>query len=532
MSDAREAPVTVGQVLAMGLLPVHETLGGQNALLRQVEVVVPGTTPRAIGTLRAGSLVVFDRSQLAAEDVTIDLAIRSGYGARIAGIVAQRAQRSIPLVTRRLAERFEMPVVLLDHVEVGDVVAMLERHVRAPAALGAELLGTAITAMSSPPRDTAELIRRLGDALRCPTALIDAEGHVITGDLGRITDELRTRVKDLAASPTASTASTARDSGEVDLIQLATLSASASRNLWLVARLPAVSSAHLVEASGRALAVAAMAFTAYLAERSLHVERESRQRTLLLTEILEQPEAPRRLTVERATALGWRLSGWHTAVHVSLRTPTPATRGLGGIAALIEDALAAQSITTALVERPTGWALWTTGEAPPTTDETAALARLVRRALLVVEREEPQLRPCAGVGGAYQGTDGIGRSLQEAEQACLLARTHDTSAPVEHVATASAKRLLLAWYSSGRLADIISGLLGPLREVDPDGELIHTLRVYLDHESSATTTAAVLGVHRNTVINRLDRIRQILPVDLTEPHERLAVHLAAHTMNR
>jgi DNA-binding PucR family transcriptional regulator len=36
----------------------------------------------------------------------------------------------------------------------------------------------------------------------------------------------------------------------------------------------------------------------------------------------------------------------------------------------------------------------------------------------------------------------------------------------------------------------------------------------------------VLGVHRNTVLHRLDRARTLLPVDLARPDERLVVHLA------
>ncbi|MFF0448905.1 helix-turn-helix domain-containing protein [Streptomyces sp. NPDC004609] len=36
----------------------------------------------------------------------------------------------------------------------------------------------------------------------------------------------------------------------------------------------------------------------------------------------------------------------------------------------------------------------------------------------------------------------------------------------------------------------------------------------------------MLGVHRNTVLHRLERVRALLPVDLSRPDERLVVHLA------
>ena len=51
----------------------------------------------------------------------------------------------------------------------------------------------------------------------------------------------------------------------------------------------------------------------------------------------------------------------------------------------------------------------------------------------------------------------------------------------------------------------------------------------LDAESSLAETAAVLGIHRNTVSARITKIQQLLGVDLTNPNERLALHLACRT---
>jgi len=92
----------------------------------------------------------------------------------------------------------------------------------------------------------------------------------------------------------------------------------------------------------------------------------------------------------------------------------------------------------------------------------------------------------------------------------------------------SIRRLLVGWYSYGPLQEIATALVQPLLAADPAGELLRTLRCYLDHQSSPTTTAAVLGVHRNTVTYRLTRIRELLRADLDQPDERLAVHLAVH----
>ena len=68
-------------------------------------------------------------------------------------------------------------------------------------------------------------------------------------------------------------------------------------------------------------------------------------------------------------------------------------------------------------------------------------------------------------------------------------------------------------------------------DIDSNGDLMRTLEVFLDQESSPTTTADILGVHRNTIIKRITRIREVLPVDLEDADQRLAVELACRVVN-
>jgi DNA-binding PucR family transcriptional regulator len=59
--------------------------------------------------------------------------------------------------------------------------------------------------------------------------------------------------------------------------------------------------------------------------------------------------------------------------------------------------------------------------------------------------------------------------------------------------------------------------------------LLETLVAVLDHGGSTSRAAARLGVHRNTVLGRLERIRSY-GVDLDRPDRRLALHLAAYAL--
>jgi purine catabolism regulator len=90
--------------------------------------------------------------------------------------------------------------------------------------------------------------------------------------------------------------------------------------------------------------------------------------------------------------------------------------------------------------------------------------------------------------------------------------------------------LLLGWTQTDTFQPAAADLLAPL--VDQPGGLLDTLSVFLDCESSVADTAAVLGVHRNTVTARVTRIQELLGVNLSAPDERLALHLACRTLGR
>ncbi|WP_413752386.1 helix-turn-helix domain-containing protein [Streptomyces sp. R-74717] len=72
-------------------------------------------------------------------------------------------------------------------------------------------------------------------------------------------------------------------------------------------------------------------------------------------------------------------------------------------------------------------------------------------------------------------------------------------------------------------------VLAPLIEADRDGTLLRTLAVVLDAGASPTAAAEVLGVHRNTVAARLERIRA-LGFDPDDASQRLALHLACRVL--
>ncbi|MFC7642454.1 PucR family transcriptional regulator [Streptosporangium lutulentum] len=87
---------------------------------------------------------------------------------------------------------------------------------------------------------------------------------------------------------------------------------------------------------------------------------------------------------------------------------------------------------------------------------------------------------------------------------------------------------LLAALPGGVLRAPAQMILDPLLSVDRDGTLLETLTAVLD-EGGASRAAERLGIHRNTVTTRLERIRAA-GFDVDDPGTRLALHLAAHVL--
>ncbi|GAA2852863.1 hypothetical protein GCM10010517_10630 [Streptosporangium fragile] len=132
--------------------------------------------------------------------------------------------------------------------------------------------------------------------------------------------------------------------------------------------------------------------------------------------------------------------------------------------------------------------------------------------------------PCsAGVGAGAVGLAGVRESLLGAVAAAFVAPTGQI-VRADRMGPAG----LLAALPAGALRAPAEVVLGPLLAADPDGTLLRTLAAVLD-EGGASRAADRLGVHRNTVTVRLDRIKAA-GFDLGDPAARLALHLACHVL--
>lgn len=521
---ADSAPVTVRQLLASSPLGAEgQLVAGADGLDSVVTDVVVGTIHGASAPLSTepGALAVLAGGDLRADTYQVDMAIRGASESRSAGIVLCTDRTNIVLAATRLANKLKVPVIISETADPIVLSDALRRIVLAPQVGRSETLLAVISLLArlSPTTSTEEALSRLGSLLAVDLALANAEGTLVAGAEAASP----TNRGDLLDVPTTTVAPpyTLR-------AQPLRLARREGPSFWLLARLlePTAARLSIVE---DALTLISWFLGARLVGDRLERERDARFRIGVLNAILSGQEGFDAGLLHNLGILGWNVDGWCTAFYLQASGEADALRVLT-LTDQLSRALADQGVTGPLVERPDGWTGWMVSRQEPQASsyrDTAATLTSVSESFLAFA---PQLRLHVGIGRPYLGLDGLRTSLSEAKEAATIAQAAGGSSSVQHIDEMGVRRILLGWYASDSFADFAQTLLGPLLVSDGDGTLLHTLEVYLDEESSATMAAARLKVHRNTILNRIDRLKTLLTVDLDDPEERLAVQLACRVI--
>lgn len=124
---------------------------------------------------------------------------------------------------------------------------------------------------------------------------------------------------------------------------------------------------------------------------------------------------------------------------------------------------------------------------------------------------------------------GLARSLPAARDADRLADDLAIASRVVLANDLGVYRLLSSVVADSELERFINDQLGPLLETDArtGSELVVTLDAYLEAGSSKTSAAAALGIRRQTLYDRLERIADVLGgLDLADRQRLTAIDLA------
>jgi hypothetical protein len=253
------------------------------------------------------------------------------------------------------------------------------------------------------------------------------------------------------------------------------------------------------------LRLAVAPLMAWAATERLSASRDFARQAALARRLLAGADEGARAA---AVALGWAVAGPVAAFLVR-----PVIAATAGDDAEARAVIAATVGEVPVVRRAEGWAGWS---ALPVEELAGRLERCAGA----------MPWPCAaGVGAVVAGLEAVAESLEGARAAAFVAgrgavARADRMGPAE----------LLGALPAGVLKAPATVVLGPLLAVDRDGTLLETLAAVLE-EGGAIRAAERLGVHRNTVTTRLERIRAA-GFDLDDPSARLALQLACHVLLR
>ncbi|MFE3238446.1 PucR family transcriptional regulator [Kitasatospora indigofera] len=278
------------------------------------------------------------------------------------------------------------------------------------------------------------------------------------------------------------------------------------------------------------LRVARAPLTAAIAHAQLSVAHQASKDRLLLEALLrggepepEDPPTPHIMAgpvnaEQIARETGWHLDGSHVAV--SLRPLERETCELDAITPGLIAAWQELFPHLPLIPRPRGWVTWFTGE----TAEPALLGDLIRRRLIGARIPIPM---ATGIGQPATGIKGLRQSVAEADLAAEVASRGNESS-VELYGELG-PRVVLARLPLEEIAEAALVLLADLAADPRTDVLVETLGVLLDCAGSTGQAASRLGVHRNTVLGRIERIRAC-GVDPDAPEQRLALHVACYAL--
>jgi purine catabolism regulator len=464
---------------------------------------------RASGSL----LIVLD--EVSRNDWRLDALVSRVHAADVTALLLS-GHDPLGVATSLLAHRLGLPVLgapdpLWAYSTFTDLLSRPEveqaRIVRAAAALCA-IAGD----------DPVDVVHGLADVFERPVALLDHAARAVVGPELVLEEERKALLRGLAQRPATLAHPFVEQVEGGEILALAVTQGQS----WLCVNLPAPLSTER-DAVLAALPIAVSALRERLAERRLQLERNARARTSALEEITRHPTVLSTSLRRRALDLGWQLDGWHVGIYVGLLEDLDLMAARADLLA----AFASEALDIQAVEQVDGWAAWTTAAGEPSSEDAVRHAAAVRRAQRRFE-SSAAIGTYVGVGRARNSAEGIASSLLEARDAARLARNRDETGRFLHVDRLGFGQLLLGWTRTDSFRPAADALLDPLARAS--GDLIATLGTYLDCESSLAHAAAVLGVHRNTVAARIARVQELLGVDLANPDERLALHLACKSI--
>lgn len=145
-----------------------------------------------------------------------------------------------------------------------------------------------------------------------------------------------------------------------------------------------------------------------------------------------------------------------------------------------------------------------------------------------IERISPDLRSAVGISRLCESYGKLPQAYREARETLAIGRKLGDQEEVYFYADLGVYQILMNFKNMPEMAEYYQSILGKLDALDAAtrNDLFKTLDAYFSANANIYKAAQNLYLHRNTMKYRLDRIKDILGVDLDEPEVRFNVQFA------
>ena len=161
-------------------------------------------------------------------------------------------------------------------------------------------------------------------------------------------------------------------------------------------------------------------------------------------------------------------------------------------------------------------------------DPNAARLKTWLRDLSRQMRGEQNVRLSIGIGNTCQSISDYRRGFAEASEALQMGQNLHREGGVTHFNDLGVYRYLYKIARMDDLRDMYQDQVGRIANYDrrKGTDLLDTLETYLECAGNLTKTSGQLFVHRNTLIQRLERLQSLCDIDLQERSNWLTLQVA------
>lgn len=291
-------------------------------------------------------------------------------------------------------------------------------------------------------------------------------------------------------------------------------------DLWIVTTFPGSAADSEVTGAYELFSLAAVALSSWSVRRKSESDYFDSARSTILAQLATvSGQVPEHLA-SQALSVGWNLSAWHTVISVRTSARSEST----DLGPHLKVALKARGHEIEVNRYAEHWLVWESRKSQPSREDYEKLLTAIERL-----RGTEASHLVFGVARPRFGPDGFAAGLIEAEGFVRQAGTTLRRRPIVDARESPAAQLIRSALQDQGLTKIATRFLGAL--ADPQNiHLRLTLAQYLACESSTAETARALHMHRNTIIQRLERTERLFRSPVSDPDVKLALRIALRVL--